>query len=181
MKNREEKEIIAVILAKVPEDKMLMNETGMNLFREENLKKASEPERLDAYLKVTGFGPWLVLLAAALALAAVFVWAFFGRLHITVTGAGNCENGTLVCYVAQKDIDDITENSVADVEGAEGAVTGIDADLFAASEVPKDVLPRLTDSKWYCRVTVNCPQEDGLYTVIFQKPVAPASFMTRGD
>lgn len=158
-----------------------MEETGKNLFREENLKKASEPEQLDGYLKVTGFGPWAVLLAAALMLAAVFVWAFFGRLHTTVTGAGYCKDGTLVCYMAQKDTDSITENSDADVEGIEGVVTGISPDLFSSSEVPKDVLPRLADSKWYCTVSVSCPREDGLYTVIFQNPVAPASFMTGGD
>ena len=55
-----------------------MEDTGKNLFRSENLKKASEPEQLDGYLKVTGFGPWFVLLAAALVLGAIFIWAFFG-------------------------------------------------------------------------------------------------------
>lgn len=158
-----------------------MEETGNNLFREKNLKKASEPEQLDGYLKVTGFGPWAVLLAAALVLGAVFVWAFFGRLHTTMIGAGYCKDGTLVCYVTQKDFDSISEDTAADVEGTEGTVTGSVAELLASSEVPKDVLPRLADSKWYCRVTVSCPLEDGLYTVIFQKPVAPASFMTGGD
>ena len=158
----------------------VMEETGKNLFREENLKKASEPEQFDGYLKVTGFGPWAVLLAAALVLGAVFVWAFFGRLQITVSGAGYCNDGTIVCYVAQKDTDSITESSTADVEGTEGVVTGISPDLFSSSQVPKDVLPHLPDSKWYCEVTVNCLREDGLYSVVFQKPTAPASFMTGG-
>ena len=159
-----------------------MEDTGKNLFRSENLKKASEPEQLDGYLKVTGFGPWFVLLAAALVLGAIFIWAFFGELHTTVTGAGSYEDGALVCYVAQKDVADITKSSTADVEGSQGVVTGIDADLYAASEIPKEVLSKLPDSKWYSRITVSCTkEEDGVYTVIFQKPVAPASFMTRGD
>lgn len=78
-----------------------MENTETTLFREKNLKKAVEPEQLDGYLKVTGFGPWFVVLAAALVLAAIFVWAFLGKIQPIITGAGYCESGTLICYVAR--------------------------------------------------------------------------------
>ncbi len=158
-----------------------MDNTGKTIFREMNLKQFTEPECFDSYLRVTGFGPWFVLLAAALVLAAIFVWAFFGRLQTTAVGAGICKNGTLLCYVAQKDFDGITEDTAADIEGSEGEVTGMDATLHSFSELPKDVLLLLPDSRWYCEVSLRCPLVDGVYTVIFQNPVQPASFMTRGD
>lgn len=163
-----------------------MNETttkenGSSIFREKNLKKAAEPDQLDGYLKVTGFGPWFVLLAAGLVLAAIFIWAFFGRMHMVIQGAGYCENGTLVCYVAQKEINGITEDTVAEIDGTEVTITGIDLSLYTASEIPNDVLFLLPDVKWYSTVKLSCPLEDGLYPVTFlQEAVAPASFMTKG-
>ena len=153
-----------------------------SLFREKNLKKASEPEQLDSYLRVTGFGPWFVLLAAGLVLTGIFIWAFFGKLQTTFTGAGYSENSTLICYVSQKEISEITKDTVADINGTEVKVTRIDQSLHTAAEIPNDVLFLLPDAKWYCTVKINCPLEDGLYTVNFhQEAVAPASFLTKGD
>ena len=74
-----------------------MTDTETTVFREKTLKKASDPEQLDGYLKVTGFGPWFVILAAALVLAAIFVWAFFGRVQTVISGAGYCKNGMICC------------------------------------------------------------------------------------
>ena len=159
-----------------------MEEKSKNLFREKNLLKASEPEQLDGYLKVTGFGPWFVLVTAALVLAAVFVWMFFGRLQTVVTGAGYCKDGELLCYVDQSEMEEITEDSVAEINGLRGSVTDIDLALHNPSQVPNDVRFLLPDSRWYCTVQLSCPLEDGLYQVSFYpKSVSPASFITRGD
>jgi hypothetical protein len=159
-----------------------MENTETTLFREKNLKKAVEPEQLDGYLKVTGFGPWFVVLAAALVLAAIFVWAFLGKIQPIITGAGYCESGTLICYVAQSEIGEITKETTVDIEGSPGRVTGIDLSLYASSEIPNDVLFLLPEARWYSTVKLSCELEDGLYTVSFrQKAITPASFMTRGD
>ena len=158
-----------------------MENTETTVFREKNLKKAAGPEQLDGYIKVTGFGPWFVVLAAALILAAVFVWAFFGKIQPVITGAGCCENGTLRCYVAQNEIAEITDETAVDIEGSPGSVTGIDMSLYNSSEISNDILFLLPDSRWYSTVKISCELEDGLYTVKFtQKAIAPASFMTRG-
>ncbi len=158
-----------------------MEEKRTSIFREANLKKAAEPEKLDGYLKVTGFGPWLVILAAGLVLAAFFVWMFFGRLQTTVTGAGYCSDGKLICYVTQDEFDQIDQSTTVDIEGSEGRITGVDDNLYASSEIPNDVLYMLPDSRWYCVVEVSCSEEDGLYTAVFLNEVEPASFMSRGD
>lgn len=159
-----------------------MSNNASTVFREKNLQKAAGPEKLDGYLKVTGFGPWFVLLAAALVLAAIFAWVFFGRIQTTVTGAGYCENGVLRCYVAQSELGEITEETVVMIEGVQGEVTGTDASLHSASEVPNELLFLLPDERWYSTVQINCPLEDGLYTVTFyQRELAPSSFLTRGD
>lgn len=158
-----------------------MSNTEKTLFREKNLKKAAGPELLDGYLKVTGFGPWVVLLAAVLVLAAILAWAFFGKLQSTVTGAGYAENGVLRCYVAQNELEEITEETTVMIEDIRGAVTDIDAGLHSASELSNDLLFLLPEARWYCTVQVDCPLEDGLYTVTFyQREVTPAAFLMRG-
>lgn len=159
-----------------------MENTENKLFRKKNLKKASEPEKLDRYLRVTGFGPWFTVLAAAIVLAAVFIWVFFGKLQLTVSGAGYCEDGTLLCYISQQDSDEITNDIVVDVGGVKGRIIGIDPALHDSSEVPNDILFLLPDAKWYTTVKLSCPLDDGLYTVEFyEKEAAPASFMNEGE
>lgn len=159
-----------------------MSEKGNVLFREKNLKKASGPEDLDRYLKVTGFGPWMVLAAATLLLAAVFIWVFFGKIQTSITGAGYAENGVLRCYVAQSDQEKITEETTVIIDGVQGQVTGLDAGLHSSSELPNDLLFLLPGVRWYSTVQVRCPLEDGLYKVTFyQREITPSSFMTQGD
>ncbi|MBR3174899.1 MAG: hypothetical protein IKF55_03400 [Oscillospiraceae bacterium] len=130
---------------------------------------------------MTGFGPWFVVLAAALVLAAIFVWAFCGKIQPVINGAGTCENGTLGCYVAQNEIKEITDETTVDIEGTQGKIAGIDMSLYNANEIPDDILFLLPESRWYSTVRISCELEDGLYAVTFlQKPITPASFLTRG-
>ena len=76
-----------------------MAENEKTLFREKNLKNATDPEQLNSYLKVTGFSAWFVVIAAALVLAAIFIWAFFGKIQTSIQGAGYCTNGIVMCYL----------------------------------------------------------------------------------
>lgn len=158
-----------------------MSDAGKTLFREKNLKKAAGPEQLDGYLKVTGFGPWFVVLTAVLVLAAIFAWAFFGRIQTTVASAGYCEGGVLRCYVAPGEITGITEETRAVIEGLQCGVTGVDDSPRDASEIPGELLPLLPDTPWFATVQIDCPLRDGLYTVTLYRQTVPASFMARGD
>ena len=159
-----------------------MTDTETTVFREKNLKKAADPEQLDGYLKVTGFGPWFVILAAALVLAAIFVWAFFGRVQTVISGAGYCKNGMICCYFAQNEIGEITEGATVDIQGSVGTVTDVESSLYRSVDIPDDVLFLLPDSRWYSTAQISCTLEDGLYAVVYPgKKTAPASFLTQGD
>ena len=159
-----------------------MTDTETTVFREKNLKKASDPEQLDGYLKVTDMGPWFVILAAALVLAAIFVWVFFGKVHTIVNGAGYCKDGMIRCYFAQNEISEITEGMTVDVQGASGTVTEVETSLFRAVDIPDDVLFLLPDARWYSTARIRCDLDDGLYAVTCPgKATAPASFLTSGE
>lgn len=150
-----------------------------SIFREENLKKAVDPEQLNACLKVTGVAPWMVLLAAGLVLAAVFVWFFFGKLKNVAEGAGYCRDGVITCYFRQKEIGEFTVGDPVDVEGTEGTVTEIDTGLIRKNDLPNEVMFLVPDSEWYSTVLISCGVADGLYSVRYHEAdTAPASFLT---
>ena len=152
------------------------------VFRQKNLEKATAPEQLDGYLKVTGFGPWFVILAAACVLAAVFTWAFFGKIHTSINGAGYCQSREIVCYFAQNEIKDIPKGATVDVGSSQGTVTEIESDLYRAYDIPNEVLFLLPDSEWYSTARISCDMEDGLYSVAYHEEARSfASFMTQRD
>ena len=158
-----------------------MKERENSLFREKNLKRATDPEQLDGYLKVTGYGPWLVLLVAALVLAGVFVWAFFGKVQTVVNGGGYCEDGTITCYFARSEIDEIPLGAEVDIEGVQVKVIEIDRNLYSGNELPQHVIDLVPQEKWYRQTLIDCDLDDGLYAVKYvEEETSPASFLTQG-
>jgi len=161
-----------------------MEGTGKPLFREESLQRGTDPEQLNRYLKVTGFGPWMMILAGALVLAAVFIWAFFGVIRTTVEGAGTCKNGVITCYFSQETADDIPKGATVDIHGHKGIVTDQGGDLVAPRDVPNDVMFLMPDtgSDWYYTFLIDCGLPDGVYSVkYYGEEVHPISFLEQGN
>ena len=156
-------------------------------YRENSLKKAADSEKLDGYLKVTGIGPWIAVLTAAAVLAAIAVWMIFGKVQTKITGAGYCENGSILCYYALDDIAKLSEGckvelNSARTEDAEGTVTAIDSSLYRPGEIPNEILFLLSDSEWYGTVRVSCDLEDALYAATYvEESSAFASLAGQGD
>ena len=161
-----------------------MEDAGKPLFREESLERAVDPEQLNRYLKVTGFSPWLMILAGALVLAAVFIWSFFGVVRTTVEGAGYCKDGVIACYFTRETADDVPKGATVDIHGHTGVVTETEGKLAVPRDIPNDVLFLLPDShaEWYCVLTVQCDLPDGLYSVkYYGEEIHPISFLTQGQ
>jgi len=160
-----------------------MAEERKTIFREKNLKKATDPDALNGYLKVTGFSAWFVIIAAALILAAVFLWALYGKITPVVWGAGYCTDGTMKCYFEQSRMQELHEGAKVDVGGTEGTIEELQSDLYMENDIPYDVLFLLPDSdeKWYSTAIISCNTEDGLYKVKYQETeIRPISFLTQG-
>lgn len=59
-----------------------------SMFTRESLEKLRSPEKLDAMLKVTSSVGWMGLIAMAVLLSSVVLWAFFGSFTEKVSGKG---------------------------------------------------------------------------------------------
>jgi HlyD family secretion protein len=62
--------------------------SSVPLFRQEALRKLSNPERLDALMEVTTRKGWIALIAAAMVLVAAVAWGFLGSTPEQVAGSG---------------------------------------------------------------------------------------------
>lgn len=151
------------------------------VYRGKNLQKAQDPEQFDRYLKLTGYKEWFVIAAAALMLAAVFVWLFFGAVSTVISGAGTSTDGTLVCYFRREDTEDLSPGTELNVEGTVYTVDHVYTELFTADEIPDEILYYLPEARWYSKVEAyGGDLKDGQYLVSFVKESA-APVSTRPD
>ena len=152
-----------------------------DLFIEKNLKKASEPEQLDTYLKVTSMGPWFVLIVAGLVAAALIIWAFTGRIYTVLNGAGYCRNGTLTCYFPKTETELLSVGDTMRVGNIRCKVKSIDTSLFQPFDIPYDILYLLPEADWYSTVEIEADLKDGLYTTQHIISEEPISFLAKGS
>ena len=150
------------------------------LFREKNLKKAAEPEQLDDYLKVTSFGAWFVIAAAALALAALLLWGFCGQIDDTVRGAGVCEGALFTCYFPADELKGVSPGDILLVDEEELSITAVNQARCADYELPRALLELLPEQRWFVSVSAEAELPDGLYAAELVSPIKPSSFLSKG-
>lgn len=97
------------------------------LFRQKSMDKITSPEGLSDYIRVSNPSVWIILAAIITLLVGVCVWGIFGKLDTALQTGGACENGQLVFYLSENDIDKIDENAIVSVGGKEFALTEISA------------------------------------------------------
>ena len=125
-------------------------EDKTGLFREKNLRKASGPEQLDKYLKVTGVSSWVIVITGALTVVFLLIWASLGKLDNVIQGAAQCSDGVLTCYFRTEDIDDIREGMNVQVDEKTFVITRIDPQYYLAEDLPREILYLSPRSDWHC-------------------------------
>ena len=85
------------------------------LYRKSSLERISSPDQLDTMLKISSPMSWLALAGATLIVVITIVWAFIGRIPMTVTTTGivTSPDGTNAVYSN-------TAGTVTKVFGARG-------------------------------------------------------------
>ncbi len=71
----------------------------------------------------------------------------FGRLDTKLTAAAESENGKLICYIKESDIEKINGNMTAQINGNSYAITDISAKPIAVEEGFTDFSPSLLNGR----------------------------------
>ena len=149
-----------------------------DIFRKKSLEKASELEQQNQYLRVTGFGAWVVVISAILLIAAIFLWAMIFKINDSIKGVGSCEDNVLTCYFRQEDMSKIEKGTVVRVNDETYAVDEVLPHLYYINDIPRDILFLSQKTDWYQAVTIPCSLDDGVYQATIElDAITPIYFM----
>ncbi len=151
------------------------------VFRKESLDKVSSPEQLNDYIKVANVSVWIIIAAAIVLIAAVFVWGVAGQLDTTVNVSGVAKNGVVTCYlpgVSAVEIGDSARIGTLTGEISEIAATPVSAKSLSG-EYDEYTVYSLALSDWNYAVTVSVPDvPNGIVSLeLITESVSPISFI----
>lgn len=106
-----------------------------NIFREDNVKKMSEPERLDRYVKVPSPYTWGILAALIIFLAGFIIWGFTGEIDTETPCTAVVRDGKLTACIKEDEIGELNKGSEVKVKGMTFTVTGVSPQAGELSEV----------------------------------------------
>lgn len=133
------------------------------IFRKKSLDKVKSPENLDDYIHVSNPGVWLLLISIIILLAGACVWGIFGHIDSTTPTTVHVEDGTVTCFVVDKDISSVHIGMTVQFDGFEVVI----------AEIGKK-----EETGYVCTLQSNQTIPDGFYEgKIVIKSVNPLSFI----
>ena len=153
----------------------------MSLFREQSIERATSPEQLNDYIKVTNPGVWIVLAAVLFLLAGFFVWGVVGKLETKVNAVAVSGEGKVVCYVREEDAGEIEAGDAVRLGDGEFSVLSVSAQPVAVDDSFSAYAMRLggfSVGEWVYEVTLGAELSEGIYSAsIVTGSVSPISFL----
>ncbi|MGN0656895.1 MAG: hypothetical protein ACI4KR_08875 [Ruminiclostridium sp.] len=152
-----------------------------SIFRKKSIDSISSPEQLTDYIRASNPGVWLALGAIAVLLIGICVWGVFGKLDTKITAAAESENGKLVCYIKESDIEKIRGDMQIHINGASCNITEISSQPIAIEEDFPEYAMHLGDLKtgeWVFVITTDGTAPEGIYPAqIVVESISPISFV----
>lgn len=152
-----------------------------NLFREKSIKKISSPEQINDYIKTSNLSIWIIFSAVIILLIGALTWAVFGELEIAVSSVTVCDDGKAYCYISENDIEKITDNAYARIEGNDYVLDNISKLPVPASGVISSYglhIGNFESGEWVYTAELESTIEDGIYrTDIILESVSPISLL----
>ncbi len=153
------------------------------LFRKKSIERASSPEQLTDYIRVTNPGIWIVLAAVLCLLAGFVVWGVVGKLETKVNGVAVSAEGGVVCYVREAEAGGIEAGDAVRLGGSECTVVSISAQPIAVDEDRFTAYAMrvggFSVGEWVYEIALDAElSEEGIYSVsIVTGVVSPISFL----
>lgn len=161
------------------------------LYRKASLERISSPDQLDTMLKISSPVSWLALIGATLIVVVTVIWAFIGRIPMTVTSAGivaapdgtnavysNAAGNVTKVFVAPGD--KIYENDVLmEIETERGEQVQVISDQVGfVSQIIRPEGSAITQNSEVVRVSPNTQAQQ---VVVCYVPTTDAQKISRGD
>lgn len=162
-----------------------------SIFREKSLKRISSPEQLNDYIKVTQPSVWVALAAAAVFIAAVFIWSVTGTLPTKVGAVAVESAGGLTCYLSTEDASSVAPGMSVELStGERGTVTAVGDLPLSPEEASQGLtsdyaIDNVVTSAWNIPVQIEVEgtlEAGHLYQVyITTDSVSPISFLLSSE
>ena len=151
------------------------------LFRKKSMERITSPEQLNDYIRVTGPGIWITLLAVLCLLIGFIVWGIVGKLETRVNAVAVSEEGQVICYVREEDAQEIETGDVVRLGDEEFSVTAVSVQPIAVDETFSAYMMRvggLSAGEWVYAVTLDAALSEGVYPAsIVTGIVSPIPFL----
>lgn len=152
-----------------------------SLFREKAYKKALSPEQINDYIKTSKPSVWVVLSVIVILLFGAFVWSVCGKIEMTITSVTVCEAGKSYCYISEKDIDKISDNTYVRIENLEYKINDVSKLPVPASDKISQYglhLGNFENDEWVYMAEIETTLDDGIYkTYVISECVSPISLI----
>lgn len=152
-----------------------------SFFRKKSLEYSASSENLNEYVRISGTGTWLVLVASIIFIVGLVYWATSTKLDSVVSVGGMTKNGVMTMYVKESD------RSLVKV-GQYVKMNDLVLVVEAVSPKPVSVTPEMDEyllklggllkGEWVYPVYVRCNLPDGVYGAkIVVDVVTPLHFL----
>lgn len=162
-----------------------------DLYRKSSLEKLSSPDQLDTMLKISSPMSWLALLGATTVVVVTLIWAFVGRIPMTVSTTGIVTSpdstnsvyfnasGTVVSVFVSKGDKIYEKDELMELETDRGERVKLISDQVGyVSEIVKPEGSVVTQNSEAVRVS---PKTEAQQVVVCYVLTEDAQKVTRGD
>ena len=152
------------------------------LFRKENVEKASTQQLLDDNIRVTSISAWLIVAAGVLLLIALLVWGFIYKINDTIPVAAQCNNKVLSIYIRDSEVDCVRPDSYITIDGNDYKLDDFGDRVIMPEDVPDEIRQILPESECFRMAEIPCDLKDGYYKISLNVgSIRPIKLLTGGD
>lgn len=136
-----------------------------SIFRKKNIDRINSPDQLNDYVKVVTPPVWLILIGVIVLALGFIVWASLGRIDTIISTVAVSNNGQIVCYVGDSDIDRLDGGEEIMIDGEVYSIESIPSKPVSANAIDEYALYKasLSYERFIYEVKCNGSLPDGLY------------------
>ncbi len=136
---------------------------------------------MNDYIRVSNPGVWMVLSAIVLILVGAIAWGILGHIDTTIDAVAVAENDSVILYVKEEKMSDISVGQTVHIGGSECTVLEMASQPIVVNEDIGDYICYVGDlhsGEWVYVIRVSGNVEAGVHSAkIVVESISPISFV----